>query len=482
MSSPKRMHPIAALLNILQHLKELFIPILLLLFFGNRGESEGMLYLIAVGVGLVLFLVSGFLSWYRFTYRVEENELRIEHGLLVRKKRYIPFERIQSLDVSEGILQRPFGLVKVKVETAAGSGNGEAEAVLTAIKKAEANAIHDLIVSAKRGSNPNEVEAIPDESVIYKMTMPDLLLLASTSGGVGVILSANLAIVFQFEEFIPYERVFQEMEQFISNGIMFISIVVFLGFFFVWLLAVIGTMLKYANFTLRKVEDDFIITRGLFEKRQFTIPLKRIQAIRISENIVRQPLGMATVYVESAGGSSSNEESSKVLFLPIIKRHNITQLLEPYLEDYEWNSKLSPAPPQALVRYLIRGALVSLPVIVVMVYLFQIWGLLSLGLLAVTSLWAYLQFKAAGWSLEQNMVTLRYRLIIKNTVYMRKNNVQSLSVKQSLFQKKKRLATVEAVVKSGQGGSGGKVLDLHEKDIAIIYNWYSRENSTVKME
>uniref|UniRef100_UPI0030C8C740 PH domain-containing protein n=1 Tax=Enterococcus faecium TaxID=1352 RepID=UPI0030C8C740 len=175
-----------------------------------------------------------------------------------------------------------------------------------------------------------------------------------------------------------------------------------------------------------------------------------------------QPLGMATVYVESAGGSSSNEESSKVLFLPIIKKQNITQLLEPYLEDYEWNSKLSAAPPQALARYLIRGILVSLPVIVVMVSLFQIWGFLSLGLLAVTSLWAYLQFKAAGWSLEQNMVTLRYRLIIKNTVYMRKNNVQSISVKQSPFQKKKHLATVEAVVKSGQGGSGGKVLDLHE--------------------
>ena len=90
-----------------------------------------------------------FLSWLRFTYRIEEGELRIESGFFVKKKRYIPFERIQSLDFSEGILQRLFGLVKVKVETAGSSGSGEAEAVLTAITKAEAKAIQDILTSVK---------------------------------------------------------------------------------------------------------------------------------------------------------------------------------------------------------------------------------------------------------------------------------------------------------------------------------------------
>ena len=64
----------------------------------------------------------------------------------MKKKRYIPFERIQSLDFSEGILQRPFGLVKVKVETAS-SSSSEAEAVLTAIKKSDALAIQEFLTS-----------------------------------------------------------------------------------------------------------------------------------------------------------------------------------------------------------------------------------------------------------------------------------------------------------------------------------------------
>ncbi|MEI2401171.1 PH domain-containing protein, partial [Paenibacillus phytohabitans] len=58
-----------------------------------------------------------------------------------------------------------------------------------------------------------------------------------------------------------------------------------------------------ANFTVVKRDEELFITRGLIEKKQTTIPLTRIQAIRIGENLIRQPFGYATVYIESAGGS-----------------------------------------------------------------------------------------------------------------------------------------------------------------------------------
>ena len=86
-------------------------------------------------------LVSGIIKWKRFRYWFEEEELRIEYGLFVKKKRYIPFERIQSLNYTEGIFHRPFGLVKVKVETAGGGATKEADAELTAITKEAAEQI-----------------------------------------------------------------------------------------------------------------------------------------------------------------------------------------------------------------------------------------------------------------------------------------------------------------------------------------------------
>ena len=166
MSDPKRLHPIAAVVNALRQLKEMIIPFLIFVVFGSRGTDWDLFYLFgSIGV-VVLVLVYGILAWYRFTYRIEQGELRIEYGLIVRKKRYIPFDRIQSLDLSEGILQRLFGLVKVKVETAGSGGMGlqDGEAVLTAITKLDAQEIHDYLVSIKKSGQILRGEEEPDSS------------------------------------------------------------------------------------------------------------------------------------------------------------------------------------------------------------------------------------------------------------------------------------------------------------------------------
>ncbi|MBM4765391.1 PH domain-containing protein [Bacillus sp. B15-48] len=477
MFEPKRLHPLAALLNTLRQLKELIIPFILFFVFGDRWGDGKLFYIITSIVVLLLVLVSGFLSWYRFTYRVQEGELRIEHGIFVRKKRYIPFERIQSLDVSAGIFHRPLGLVKVKVETAGGAGGEEAEAVLTAVAKGEAEQIHELLVSIKKSSHTSEQEEVIErEEIIYKITIGQLLLLASTSGGVGVVLSAIFAFIIQFDELIPYDRLFNEVEHLISFGIMFISIIVFLVFLIAWSISVIGTMLKYASFTLKKVDNDLIITRGLLEKKQFTIPLHRIQAVRYSENVLRQPFGLASVYVDSAGGSALNEESSKVLILPLIKKREIATLLEPYLIGYPFNAPLISAPSRAYRRYLFKAWIFVIPIALMLIYHIRPWGYLSLLLVFFSAFWAWLIFKDAASGVNQDVLILRYRQFVKNTVFMKREKIQSLSVKKSYFQARKKLATIEATVKSGHGGSGGRVVDLEGEEIDKVYKWYSYSN------
>jgi putative membrane protein len=368
--------------------------------------------------------------------------------------------------------------VKIKIETAGGAGTEDAEAVLAAVTKEEAAFIHEMLVTVKKGeSSACEEEESVTETILYKISLGELLLLASTSGGVGVVISAVLAFVFQFEEFIPYEAVFKRFEDFVSLGLVFISGVIFLGFLLAWGISVIGTMLKYANFTLKKVDNDFIITRGLLEKRQFTIPLSRIQAVRISENLLRQPLGLASVHLESAGGSAVNEEGAKVLVLPVVKKRTVPSLLEPYLDGCRLDVPLNPAPDRAFRRYLFRSSVLTLPLAAAAVLFFRPWGWLGLALLAASSVWAWFEFKAAGWGMDRGYLTLSYRSIGKNTVTMKKEKVQSMSVNQSRFQRKKQLATIQAVVKSGHNGSGGKVADLECSDMEKIYRWYSHEKN-----
>jgi putative membrane protein len=472
MSEPKRLHPISAVISCIKQIKELIIPFLVFVVFGSKN---GIFQLIISAVIIVLVLVIGILTWLRYTYRLEDGELRIEYGVFVRKKRYIPFERIQSLDLSEGILQRPFGLVKVKVETA-GSG-GEAEAVLTAISKEEAKMIQQTLSAAKESVRQSQDERLeeekPKENILYQITPKELLVLASTSGGVGVVISAVIAFIFQFEEIIPYERVFSGLEQFISSGVVAVSIIVFIGFLLAWAVALISTMFKYAGFTVKKTEDDLIITRGLLEKRQLTIPLYRIQAIRISENLIRQPFGLSTVYLESAGGSVTDAESSRVMILPIVKKKLIADILAPYLTDFNLEPTIYPAPSRALKRYVFRGLIVVLPIVIVPIIFLRPWGYLSLLLIVVSVLLSYYNHKDAGWDINKQQLTLRYRTIIRNTIFMKRNRIQSIKLQEGYFQSRKNLASIEAIAMSGTGGTGGKVIDIEKNDAYKVFKWYS---------
>lgn len=477
MFEPKRLHPIAIVLNITKRIKNTLFPLFAIVFLGHRGNGGIWISVISASAVLLFLLIGSILSWLKHTYQLDEKELQIEHGIFICKKRYIPFERIQSIDVTEGVLQRIFGLVKVQVETAGGNPMEESEAVLSAISKKDAQYIQDFFIRAKKSSHLT-VESEPQNSAnipIYQITAFQLLLLSITSGGVGVVISGILATLSQFDNFIPYQKLFGNAEKLEMNSILFVVGMVLIGFLILWIIAFLGMMLKYANFTVNKTEHDLIITQGLLEKRQMTFPLKRIQVVRISENVFRQLLGYATVYIESAGGSVEYKEGSRVMLLPIIKRNQISRVLSPYITDYKLVGYFHPAPKRAMLRYMLRSWYWAAPIVIASLLFFKVWGFFSLILFAAATLWAFLKYRDAGWNLENLQLSFRYRTLSRNTIYMKKSRIQSLDVRESHFQWRNKLATIEAFVKSGIGSAGGRVNDLAVDDVEEIYSWYSTE-------
>ena len=138
---------------------------------------------------------------------------------------------------------------------------------------------------------------------IFHISQKELFILASTSGGIGVFFSGLAVFVSQFSELIPYETIYDEFQVFIKFGVLLIALAVFLVLLVAWIVSVVITFINYYDFTIRVEDDEIIITRGLLEKKKITIPLSRIQGIRIVENPLRQLTGYATVIVDSAGGS-----------------------------------------------------------------------------------------------------------------------------------------------------------------------------------
>ncbi|KIL48576.1 PH domain-containing protein [Jeotgalibacillus campisalis] len=493
MSEEKRLHPISAVINFVKALREALIPIVVLIFL-NQGERNSFLdYLpfIGMGVFMIIILFLGILKWWRFTYRVEEGELRIEYGLFVKKKRYIPFERIQSLNYSEGIFHRPLKLVKIKVETAGTSNSLESEAELTAITKEEANELNSFISKAKKKIKerievdedgvPIEEESEQEEEVegkiLYKMSAKDLVIMATTSGGAGVVISGLLIFLSQFSEFIPYETVMDEFMDVVQSGILIVAVTVFIVLFFAWLIAVAMTFIRYASFTVKLVDKDLVITRGLLEKKQTTIPLNRIQGIRFNQNLLREPFKYAAVTIESAGGSALEKDSNTIRLLPMIRSSEAPRILEEILPEYEWSTDFTGAPKRSIFRYMFWNLLFISFIIAPVSYFFYPYGLLSLLLYPLLAGLSWLQYKSAGYRLSEDQLTVQFRVFDKQIVYMKKKRIQSLELKETWFQRKGRVATLSATIKSYIAGSVNTVNHLDVKDVEKVMEWYQPETA-----
>ena len=482
-----RLHPVSAVITSAKALKSMILPVAIIIITNGFNFSLDIhsqyffetIFLFGVwGGAAVLALIGGVIKWRTFVYWFEDGELRVRYGLFVKKKRYIPFERIQSLNYHEGIFHRLFGLVKVQVETA-GSKNGKPEAELTAIYKSEANTIELEMQRAKVQEDYfNDFSSVitsvggTKAPVIYQMSVRDLIVLATTSGGIGVVLSGLVAILSQFLDLIPYEAVFHELEDFVKIGTFLVALTVMFGLMIAWLLSVVITLVNYYEYTVRIEEEKLIITKGLLERKRITLPLNRIQGIRIVENPLRQLFGFATVVVESAGGNGENGADKKIALFPLIKKENCVQSLNGLLPNINWTPTFKRSPKRARAFFYRIDFIWLVPVVGMCSYFFFPYGFLSLLLVPLLILLGIWQYKTAGYMLDDKQLIMQYRLFSRITFFMDKKRIQSLQSRQTYFQKRKNIMSVKATVMSGMTGTTGNVRNLEQQDVEEIFSWY----------
>jgi len=492
-----KLHPVSAVVDFVKGLKELILPFLILFFANgfsfNLGDGAFWASTIPLGIFILVILVhliTGILKWWTYVYWFEENELRVEYGLFVKKKRYIPFDRIQSFNYKEGIFHRIFGLVQVMVETA-GSTNGKPEVILTAITKEAANQIELVTRKRKEQKKENELQEeniVSEEKVsenqteslstrvIHKLNTRDLIILATTSSSMGVVIAGVAAVLSQFAEFIPFEWIFEEVSSIIKFGFVLVALAVFVTFLFTWIVAVVITFINYFNFTVIEENDRLTITRGLLEKKKVTIPLNRIQAIKIVENPLRQIFGFAAVVVESASGGFGGEEK-KITLLPLIKRKHLYDPLQELFPQFEWQQSLIRPPKKAQPFFYRIDFIWLLPIIALCSYFWFPYGLLSVLIIVPVLLLGLWQYKTTGYAISGNQLTFCYRIFSRVTFIVEKKRIQALECRQTFFQKRKAITSVQLTVMSGLTGAKAKAPNLENRAAEEIMSWFEKTSS-----
>ncbi|WP_372903217.1 PH domain-containing protein, partial [Rhodohalobacter sp.] len=476
----QRQHPVAAVSRALSLIRGNLITIIVFLVVGARSESFPFLWWI--GGGFAFLLIVGVANWWRFLFKVENGELHIKSGVFVRKNLYLSKDRVQVIDITSGVLQRMFGLVRVDIQTA---GSTSREAAIDAITIQKAQEINRLLRADEYADEAEDQQFKSEEKPHKEFKLPakELLIAASTSGSFGIALSILATVFSQIEPLISESELFEYLFETLpaQTDFIFFLTVIIIFVVFAWLLSFFSTLFSYGNFNLTVKENEMVITRGIFEKKRVTVPYNRIQAIHVAEGMIRQPLGYASVHLESAGYGDEAGTGSIVLF-PLVKKSEVLSLLDEVVPSYQKEMSGLALPKRSLRRYLFRSTFLVTAATAVLYFWLElnnwIWLIPLLALF-----WGWLKYRAAAVAWANGAFIFRSRTLSKSTAFINRNRVQNLTISQSPFQRWRKLCTAEIYVASGDRGKSFSVRDIEaETGIWLLNEMQRRKGSETKSE
>lgn len=457
----RRQHPVAAITQFLAVLRQNLFPILIFVVVGSRNTDQLFFYFFALAV--LVTLVLGIVGWFRFSFRVDGEELQIKKGIFVRKELFLTKDRIQVIDITEGLLQRVFGLVKVEVKSA---GSGTESATISAITREEAEELRRLLREngkVKAEASTEEEILVEEKNLSWKLSNRDLFLAALTSGNFGLIASILGATSGQLDQFINEENLEYAFGLIpgLGNVSFFIGAVILI-LFVSYLFSFLGVIFQYFGFEVEKRETELVITSGLLERKQTTVPFNRIQALRFMEGIFREPFGYGMLYVESAGFEQKGSEKSIVL-LPFFKKEKLEDFLAEFIEPVQMLDQEITPPDRAFFRYLRRPAYL-IALLTPVIWWFWDFGWIFFWFLVPAIFLGWLRYKDAKLFFNEEELKLQYRVLAKRTAFVKKKRIQVKEYSINPFQRRKKLSSLIVTVASGAGGREFRLMDLDQKE------------------
>ena len=466
---------------------------------GDPGRLVGWV----VAILAVPAIVISTLRYLTFRYRITPEELVIDSGVLQRQHRVIPLANVQNIDLRESALQRALGVVEMRVETA-GSGAG-AEASLEVLGLADASLLREELLARRRvlraasprASGPgsaagqDEIGARPagqaadtdgraDDRVdvpvelLVRLDTARLALAGATANEAGLI-AAGIAAGLQFvddvglERVIPFERLVERLAgSTVAGAIWLIALslgaVLVLG----WVVSIVGSIVGYHEFTLERVGSDLRKRYGLIGRRQTSVPLERVQGLRIEESLLRRPLALAMLKIETASGSPREQRKRGAeAFVPIARADEVPALVRGVFHDLELGAaSFNAVHPRSRRRAFFRHLFVAfmlLTVASIMALLrtgavprsLPIWVLVLGTASYALAAW---QHRHRGWAMLGDYVLARSGVLNRVTWLIPHAKIQTLHVVSTPFQRRHGLATL--IIDTASGGRQSRVVDL----------------------
>ncbi|NLT30309.1 MAG: PH domain-containing protein [Propionibacterium sp.] len=317
-----------------------------LIFIGREFLPDGSgrprelppLAFIAGGLGIliVVFGLVAFVSWWFTRFVVEGEEFRYETGVLFRSSKVVPFERIQTVDITQPLLARIMGLAELRIDA------GSDSLVLRYLTRTKAYRFRDYLMARATGRQvgADAPEVGHDSGMLADVHATDEVLVRLNPKWV------VLAFLVSAE--------FITSVLFVLAGFVLVVALDFWWLIFPMLVpAVIALVsmvprkvLNQFNYSLSRVRrpdrsDSVKVSRGLTALSSQSVPLDRIQGIRLRQSLLWRFWDLWQVDIDVLGQQQPGEGDQKA---------DIGSMLLPPAPPEEVHAALTAVWPEVDIR------------------------------------------------------------------------------------------------------------------------------------
>ena len=402
----------------------------------TRGDIVEKLKVIGT-VAAVVLIVASVLRYLFFRFRLEDDSILIREGVLKKKQTDIKFDRIQGINTQQNFIDRYFGLVTVRFETA---GSSDDEGVLPAIRRDLAESLKERI-GRQSGRAPEASDDDIDAELepLIQLDWRDMVRIGLADKRIFLVLALIGPFFEQMgdkieENIAPVieKAVEGAMQYGVAPGAGIIFAFVFAICLSLMLIAIAAAFLRYHRFRLFLDRRRLRSHGGLLTTHEVSMGLDKIQTLRLQQGIMLRWLKRFRMTARQARSSHKND-SSKNFTIPVVTTTEAADLRELMLEDEGKGLVQDPSSPlfSPISKYSMR-----LP-IMVFFWMPLVWPII------------YSEWKHAGYLYTDHGLVRRSGVVGYRTVALLYRKVQRVTVRQSPLQRRKGLATLRVYMASG---------------------------------
>lgn len=454
----RRLHPLSPIFQVGKMLRAAVVPVVFVVFAAGSVSGFTAWALGAVVVTIIGYAIRNLLM----RYRVTDDDLVIRDGLLFRKERHVPIERINNVDLVQSPLMRVLKVAEARFQTA---GGGEAEAVLKVLAVADVERIQQRLAQTQGVGTTDASEREERGRVLLRLPPGELIRLGLISNRGVVILAAAFGLLWE-TNLISFDNLEERFDS--LSGQLEISpgpwgTVLAVGVFLLLLMifSVVWTFLRFGEYELRRDGNDFRLSCGLLKKHSATIPRDRIRFVAVRATPLHRLFRRVAVRVETGGGVADQDSNfGRVWFAPLVRPGELAGLLDdlgvPRLETFEWHTLPRVAAWRATKKLLLVSIIPMFAGVCIALWLPRV-GVsvlcVSAVLFGVSILFARAGVRLLRWSDRGGVMATRTGVLMRVHAIAMSGAPQVVTLTESPFDRRHEMVTM-SVDTPGAGPAG----------------------------